>query len=40
MNERRWGRLLDSIDKGMVAPVLGPQVLAGESGDALQRRIA
>ncbi len=40
MNERRWGRLLDLIDGGMVVPVLGPQVLTGESDDALQRRIS
>ena len=40
MNERRWDRLLDSIDGGMVVPVLGSQVLTGESGDSLQRRIA
>ena len=40
MNERSWERLLRSIDDGLVVPVLGPQVLAWEGGDALQKRIA
>jgi TIR domain-containing protein/SIR2-like protein len=40
MNERSWERLLRSIDDGLVVPVLGPQVLTGEDGDALQKKIA
>lgn len=40
MNERSWERLLQSIDDGLIVPVIGPQVLQNDSGDALQKRIA
>lgn len=40
MNERSWERLLTSIDDGLVVPVIGPQVLKNERGDALQKLIA
>jgi hypothetical protein len=40
MNERSWGRLLKSIDDGLVVPVIGAQVLKNERGDVLQKLIA
>lgn len=40
MNERGWERLLNSIEDGLVVPVVGPQLLTSDSGAALQRRIA